>query len=91
MLIKYKLFSHLIQLNILVTVPILGYMAAHRSSYLPLCATVFDAGPLGAENVQFGDTDQGASAREPSIIEQSVYAVRLVDIGLWNKDMLMKI
>ena len=81
---KYKCVSHLIQLNVLVTVLILGYMAPHSSGYLPLWATVFDAGPLGADYLQFGDTDQGAGAHEPPIIEESVHAERLVGIELCN-------
>ena len=66
-------------------------MAASGSSNLPLRATVCDAGPLGAEYLQFGDTNKGASAHEPSIIKQSVHAERLVGIELWNQDILMKI
>ena len=66
-------------------------MAASGSSNLPLRATVCDAGPLGAEYLQFGDTNEGASAHEPSIVEESVHAERLVGIELCNKDIWMKV
>ena len=64
---------------------------ARGSSYLALWTTVCDAGPLGADHLQFEGTNQGASAHEPPIIEESVHAERLVGIELCNQDISMKI